>query len=989
MNRFSADVDYSSSPVSTPGAAPRSRRQPETNAPDLASTTPLAPPPSKLFGSSQIGSSVSKLRFAQNARDLPRSDRFGSSKVSQSMYDEDMQEDDDADQTQFTQAQEPYARNLPVESLMRFDQSTQSSLPNRSPRRSTNRTPQYSLLPRKGNKSCVPGLARDLKRRMKPAELDNDADGMIIQTEQTLRDLQEEGQRLNQADLDVLLAETSRDLEAIWEGQRDGRRRRRDEGLSIGPGPGATPFEQARYVAILILRLHNASKVREDDEGAMCMPQILLDWLNSYHMTIESALSQVTSHAQNVAADELFWDVIEHLVTRGKFEDAIRLLGEADFGFAKVDNGAELIDAEYTGTQLQAIEGAVLKLRQVLQESPCMQSGDWHIDGPDWVAYRRDVEYAVEELRDSTNIHDDSELLEAEADNHLVQPGKGLPYEIFEHLRTIYNVLLGSSDDLIGIANDWLEAAISLTIWWNGNPDNKIQQWSFDVSRAHLPDREIHGGPQAYLQRLKESFLAVTDPASKETVWQLESQSPLELAIGLVLQADMAPALAMIQTLSLCVTSALAEIGSVSGWLNSSAVPDGLDKDDLMVLTNGASNATITKDEILERYSNELFACAQLQYEQEIVDGWELAFSVISRCDSKSLASRTVQHYIEQLEVTTLERAQRLVSLCGDLHMPGEARQVSEEYGDYLANIGTDYGTALLCYARSRAGNKLHNIIDILTSHCLIQSKAVPAEKEMDAALTRLVSNPKQALSEIADQDPEAVEALQYYLVGYACVRRYYSIRDNLAASPKIHHKKNAAKALIAAISSAADSIYGGLYDPERQSAIQVDCLLTLLAEATALTATHNDDTRVFTSDQLYTLLAAIEDLQTVNDRVYAAIEECFKATLRTAHGSQPPSPHAMLKKSISSGTNSNFSFSMMGSEMLAQSSESLGGKSTGSAVLVGKQANGIDKDDTVRGWDWRSYFQDRNTTGADVLQYLRREIASELAMANLEEGVF
>lgn len=983
MNRF-AIPDYSSSPASTPGAAARSRRPLETNTPDLASTTPLAPPPSHVFGSSKAGTGVGKLRFNQNTRDLPQPDRFAGSKASQSIYDEDMEEDEDY--TQYTEDRPLPAQNFPVKSLMRFDQSEQSKRPNKSLRRSSNRMPQYSLLPRTGNETCIPGFARDLKRRVKPAELETDADDIIIQTEELMRSMQEEAQQLNQSDLDSLLAEVARELEALWEGTTSGRRRRRDEGLSIGPGPGATPFEQARYVAILTLRLHNASKIQEDDAGAMCMPQILLDWLNDYHITIQTAFDQVTSHRPNAAANELFWDVVEHLIARGKFEDAIQLLGEADFKYAKFDNGVDLLDAEYTGTQLQAIESAVLHLRQVLQESPCVHNADWHIDGTDWIAYRNDVEYAIEELRDSTNIHDDSELLEAETDDHLVQAGKGLPFEIFEHLHTIYHIILGSSADLIGMANDWLEASMLLTIWWNGNPDSKIQQWSFDVSRAHLPDQELNNGVQAYLQRLKESFLAVTDPASKETIWQPESRSPLELAVGLVLQGDMASALAMTQILSLPVTAALAELGSISGWLNSAAVPDGLDKDDLMILTNGASNTIITKDDILELYSQELFKRGELQFGRS---GWEFAISIISRCDSKALASRTVRGYIEELEVTTLERAQRLVTLCGDLGMPEEARQISEEYGDYLANVGTDYGTALLCYARSRAENKLRSIIDILTSHCLIQSKAVPEDKDMDAALSRLVSDPKQALSEIAEQDPQAVEALQYYLVGYACVRRYYSTRDSSSTSSQTHQKKVAAKALIAAVSSAADCIYGGLYDPERESAIQVDCLMTLLAEATALTATHNDNIRVFTADQLYTLLAAIEDLQTVNDRVYLAIEECFKATLRTAHGSHPPSPHEMLKKSISSGTNSNFSFSMMGSEMLAQSSESLGGKSTGSAVLVGKQngTNGVVKDDTVRGWDWRDLFQDRNTTGADVLNYLRRQIASELAMANLEDG--
>ena len=78
-----------------------------------------------------------------------------------------------------------------------------------------------------------------------------------------------------------------------------------------------------------------------------------------------------------------------------------------------------------------------------------------------------------------------------------------------------------------------------------------------------------------------------------------------------------------------------------------------------------------------------------------------------------------------------------------------------------------------------------------------------------------------------------------------------------------------------------------------------------------------------------------------------------------------------------------------MGSEMLARSEESLGGKSLGSAVLVGKQAETeTETDDVQRGWDWRSRFKAEDTTGADVLKYLRLNIAQELSLANLEHGI-
>lgn len=991
MNRFTAD--YSSSVASTP-VVPKTRNYARTDTPELASTTPLAPPPSRPFGSSQVGSGVSKLRFTQNASSIPskaQPNSFGFSTTSQDTYDDeqeddytrDMDEDDDDMVPDYTNTA-PLKFNLappPVQSLMKF--STQSSNKGdfENSRRLSTRAVQHSALPNRGQEGFAPGLARDLERRSSPAKLQNDPDAVIVHSEQLLRSLQDEAQTADDDLLDAILADASKKLEQIWQESIQARNRRVGEDLVIGPGPGATPFENARFIGILILRILNSHKAGMDEDGILSMPQILLDWLNEYHMNLETPYTRVTNARPNPVADEYFWDVIEGLTSRGKLEEVVRLLAEADFAYAKVDHSTGSRDANYNGTQLQLIKTAVDKTINVLEQSPAVVDGDWYIDGPSWIAYRRDIELALEDLGDLVHMHDDSELLEAEVEAGTIRPDKALPYELYQRLAGIHNILLGSTEDLIFLANDWLEAAILLTIWWNGEANSKVQQWSFDVSRAQQPETTGNIAVQSYLTRLKQSFLAVTDP--QDDRFQLDSQSPLEMAIALTLQGEMPLVLALLQSFSLNIAATMAEIGSWSGWLNSTAIPEGLDKEDLWVITNGASNNSITKDDILERYATELFKQEEFRPSANTnIGGWEIAISVASRCDNRTLAGRLVDSFLDELPITTSERAWRLVTLCGELEMWEQSRRVSEQFGDHLVNTSTDYGTALLCYARSRAEGKVRQLIDLLNSYCLVQSDAYPSESEIDSTLSQLVSNPRTALAGISEADPKAVEVLQFYLVGYACLRRYFTARDNRDGGA---NKKVAAKALVAAINSAADSIYGGLYDAERQPAIQVDGLLTLLGECTALTADHNQGKRVFTSDQLYAILAAIEDLQTVSDRVYTATEECFMASLRQYHGSQPPSPHAMLKKSISSGTNSNFSFSMMGSEMLANSSESIGAKSMGSEVLIsGKKDKAASGGGQDRGWDWRSYFPQQDTTGADVLQYLRLSIARELSIASL-----
>lgn len=130
-------------------------------------------------------------------------------------------------------------------------------------------------------------------------------------------------------------------------------------------------------------------------------------------------------------------------------------------------------------------------------------------------------------------------------------------------------------------------------------------------------------------------------------------------------------------------------------------------------------------------------------------------------------------------------------------------------------------------------------MVDLLISYSLVQSRAYPASNDLDEQLESLIRDPGRCLAAIAGSDEDAASILQYYFSGYATLRRYYEIRDeavNLKEGQQPRYKplarrRAAAQALVAVISSAADSIYGGLYDPDRDSAVQVDGLLTLLGE--------------------------------------------------------------------------------------------------------------------------------------------------------------
>jgi hypothetical protein len=907
-----------------------------------------------------------------------------------------------------------------------FPQSTQSA---RKPRfhvsmRNPNHAPKRSQLPRKGKDSVIPSIARDLASRSEAASL-HEPDRMILETEDLVLAL---GAGLETSTTteaaDALISARTSDLLRLWRLHSERTSTHRDTN-SIGPGDSASTLEKAYFLSSLLLPLHHppsqqtqsTSNFRFSTSRSMALapssskpipiPQFLIDWLDKHHGTYKELLRSVRSASPNCTSHDMFWDVVQTLVLRGRLQDVIQVFAAADFKYAvtALDDGEE--EPGYTGARLQTVQGLIYRARQVLDGCPGLRQGDWQVDGSEWDVYRKRVSNELEHL---TQLYKGRASGEEEdsfhAENFGIQKGAhslllsthrrqgNVPETIYHSLGIMYSILLGSAVEIIAQSIDWLEATAALTIWWDGDDEDTIATWSLNVSRSQQPDHPtVKENP--YLSRLSASFLCVTDPDDKDS-FQINTMSELEVGLASVLQGNIEGVLTVLRTYSLCITCALAEVSTMGGWfpVGDSSQPAGLDQEDLMVLSYGVDSVAIKKNDIIITYAEALFEREELHGNDDtVIEGWEMSITLTCRINDDELAHNTASQFLDRIPLTSQERMEKLVTLCSDLAFEDEARTICQRYADHLVNNTTDYGTALIFYARSHTASKVRLVIDLLVSFCLVQSAAYPTNSDIDANLRYLVESPKKALSDLIKTDPEAAEMLSFYLSGYACLRKFYNLRDEdiiaktEGRKPYVRpaaRKREAAKALTAVLNSAADCIYGGLYDPERQSAIQVDGILTLLGEATAFLANHSEQKQIFTTEQLYALLAAIEDLQTVNSRVYDATEECLQAALRSFHGSAPPSPHAMLKKSVSSGTNSNFSFSMMGSEMMARSEESgrsTGGKSVGgSGVLV---ADGKVKD-IERGWDWRARFKGKEVTGADVLKVLRFGIAKELSVAEL-----
>jgi hypothetical protein len=152
--------------------------------------------------------------------------------------------------------------------------------------------------------------------------------------------------------------------------------------------------------------------------------------------------------------------------------------------------------------------------------------------------------------------------------------------------------------------------------------------------------------------------------------------------------------------------------------------------------------------------------------------------------------------------------------------------------------MGSNFGDALVYYAKAHKAQKMRELLHSLITLSAVQSMAYPAAEDLDPTLKELLQSPGTAVSFLNSADLEAGRYMSTYLSGYATVRKFYEARDDTSsdAGNMTQRKRKAAAALIAVIGSAADSIRGGLLDPNVDVVIPVDNLLVLLGEATVFT---------------------------------------------------------------------------------------------------------------------------------------------------------
>lgn len=741
---------------------------------------------------------------------------------------------------------------------------------------------------------------------------------------------------------------------------------------SIGPGTKAQPFEKAAFVAHLILRIHHTRFDPEtEQEKTPPLPEVLFSWLDSSHNLFPDQVREISRYKPSPACHSLFWQTLRNALLRGNVTGASHLLKNA--GWEHVRKGTRGEKA-YTGKAFDNVRRFAAATCEVLEQCPAA-NGDWDIWNSAWTLFRVRAKGSLDRL---TLF---AEGREAQMDDYnggygspaqsmttmAKEASSQLPWDVYEHLQTVYGIVLGDHEAILETAQDWCEATVGLFGWWDDSTQRRkhlrITQGRFNASTSRF------GASDDYLDRLSDAFHKVI-----QSDLNPNTMDPVEVALASTFEGNVTAVVGCLRTWSLPVSCSVAEIASLGEWLPPTKLAtdlpsDGLDMDDLALLgitQPSEDEKQGIKDTTLVLYAREL---AGIEHMSPQRDGWEIAIQVLGRMDLADKSEQTVGELLRDLLATLTQHSGHTVDkmwrILNELGMMNFAEETAETFADILAKESHRYGEALWYFALSHKTERVREVLNLLTSYSLVQSTAYPAETELDNELKNLLRNRSATLERRAEQDLEAAQLLGRMLSGYATLRKFYELRDEYAhedasSSKALSLRKKAALALVAAISSSDDNIRGGLYDDARDAVISEDFLLALLGEATVFLGQKPCTVSL---EQIDILLKAIEDLQTVGSRVYEACDEFFKLVLASGQGFKGSTPADLLKSTNALGASS---YMMTGSSMLVSQLHKTGR--------------------VERGWDWRKQWQ-ASTKSDEVLRRLRLGLAQDLAALWLEDA--
>lgn len=584
-------------------------------------------------------------------------------------------------------------------------------------------------LPKKKD-SAIPGILRDFAAGGAAVDV-TESDELILATEDIISRLY----NIDAGDMALqdALTTASGDLTRIWQSWVDNDTRHigtAEYVVGIGPNENAPSSTKASFLSTFLLQLHHPPPLKGKQAFAFSRsgrasgypesfgssqvpprpsppPKVLLDWLNTYHNPYPSATVDLQTYQPNPTAHVNFWDIVFSTMLRGRIKDVIRILKEADFRHARTAAGDGQGQDGYRGVQLGNIARVINRAIMVLEVCPAMKDENWDVKGTDWIIFRRRVEQAAADLatfaegRDR-EAEDDNQQFRAE--NFGIQGSLAsisalsqstrkaeskVPWTIYQNLKAMYGLLLGGTTEIISFAQDWVEATIGLTAWWDGDDNDEITKGSLGMSRRSIR-RSQSLAPRsvdvdvltAYLRRLSYAFDRVTDDTDEEA-FQINSMNPIEVGLASVFEGNVEGVIGLLRGWSLTITSAVVEIASLGGWLgipSGTKMMNNFNASDLMVLSYGQDKQRLGKDEILVEYAEALSNRDVLRSQHHDIEreGWELSVEILGRLDDDVLSSKIICQLLDELPLDSGDRVDNLLNICSELGLDSQTRKIAE-----------------------------------------------------------------------------------------------------------------------------------------------------------------------------------------------------------------------------------------------------------------------------------------------------------------------
>lgn len=570
---------------------------------------------------------------------------------------------------------------------------------------------------------AIPAIAKGLAT--KSASVISEPDDCILQSERLLSKLNVSFNTGSGDDLETLAIRTAQHVAEVWQKYTQTR----SLPASIGPKDQKSNIDKANYLASLLLRLHhpfvNEKKSRSEGnnfgrssrymdlilqtEAVTTVPKALLDWLNTYHNPFPDDVRELLEHRPAPVAHEKFWDMMYAITLRGDIATAIELLENADFSIADsaLEDGYE--EPGYVGHQLTAVRYVTSRCVDLLKSCPAFIDGDWDVKNANWSVFRSSVRRELQDLeayaeggnadRDNAggNVFGQSSFGASRTGMSFSTASRRaeskVPWTIYESLKTLYGQLQGLQTEIMVATQDWLEATIYLTVWWDGEDDDAIPgpNGNLAASRRSLRQsqqiRPVDVSPTtAYRRQLTYAFASVTDEP-EDTVFGVNTMNPLHVGLACIFEDDVQGVIRVLQAWSLPIVSAVVELAGTGGWLPRGSKPndgfmDGFDQDDLMVLNHGQDKQSdgFNSDNLLIEYANLLSKKDQFKSSdgRSAKEGWDLACRVLSRLHSLETAQRKIEEILSHIELNSPERVDRVLAVCDEIGLPDQVRSIAE-----------------------------------------------------------------------------------------------------------------------------------------------------------------------------------------------------------------------------------------------------------------------------------------------------------------------